>query len=122
MTLKAPAPALVTFVTLCTTAPLPFVPDVSTPVTCTRAHSLPCTVVPMLIVTAPALGAAPSARNRVSRENADPVGAYSCVATCTHVSPHPDRVGAGAVPAGLRWLFTQARTSAFAAGVIDAVG
>jgi hypothetical protein len=71
------------------------------------------------MVTAPLLGAAPMARNSVMRAVGVPVVLHVWVATCTHVSPLPASDGRLAELA--RVLVTQARTSAFAEGVMEAV-
>src|SRR5687767_13823041 len=97
-------------------APDPLVPDVSTPSNSTTDHEqFACTCPPKSMVSAPVDGAAPIARNSVSRRA---VVEFAPVETCTHVSPQPVSVGTAAE---LARLCTKQRISRFAVGVMDAV-
>jgi len=108
-------------VTLCTTAPEPFVPEVSTPPNCSIVQAQPFWVLPApkFMVTAPAVGAAPIALKRVVRAVGAAMVPQATVATRTQVRPLPDNVGvAGVAPLV---FVTQARTRLLAVGVMEAV-
>jgi hypothetical protein len=82
--------------TVCTTAPAPLVPDVSTPVNCSTVQMIDPTTSARLIVSDPAVGEAPSARKTwVLRE---PV-VTSVRSASSHVRPQPATpVTTGATP------------------------
>src|SRR5206468_7175958 len=96
-----------------TTAPEPLVPDVSTPENSTMLHAIDFWVLdPKSMVTAPAVGDAPIARNNEMR-------LPTAVAIPTQVRPFPE--SAGKPGFGVAVLTTQARTRLFAPGAIDCV-
>jgi hypothetical protein len=111
-------PLSVLFVLFCTTAPEPLVPEVSTFPNWWMLHRQPVWVTPpKAMVTAPAVGAAPIALNRVVRYRGVAMVPQVTVFTWTHVSPLPVSVG---VSGGLVLfeLVTQARIRVFAVGVM----
>src|SRR3990167_3341834 len=104
----------------CTIAPLPFVPDVSTPVHSPIAHAhTACVSTPKSIVTAPVVGDATMPRNRVVRYVVVPDSRLT-VATCTHVIPLPVSVGVDPCSGWLTFA-THARISLDPPGLILAV-
>src|SRR3990167_1056598 len=101
----------------CTIAPLPFVPDVSTPFHSPMAQPQACCVsTPKSIVTAPVLGDATMPRNKVVRYDVVPDSKLT-VATSIHVMPLP--LSVGVLPASGALLFaTHARISLERRGLI----
>src|SRR2546425_32339 len=88
-------------------------PDVSTPENSTMLQAIDFWVLdPKSMVTGPAVGDAPIARNSEMR-------LPTAAAMMTQVRPFPDSVGIPGV--GVAVLATHARTSWFAPGAIDAV-
>src|SRR5205809_4200293 len=96
-----------------TIAPEPLVPDVSTPENSTMLQAMDFwDLDPKSMVTGPAVGDAPIARNSEMR-------LPTAAAMMTQVRPFPESVGIPGV--GVAVLATHARTSWFAPGAIDCV-
>src|SRR5206468_8764734 len=82
----------------CLTAPEPLVPDVSTPENSTMLHEMDCWAFEKLMVTLPAVGDAPIARNSVMRSRKVGLPAFqTAVLATTQVRPFPESVGRSGV-------------------------
>src|SRR5207247_1893155 len=85
-------------VAVCTTAPEPLVPDVSTPENSTMLHAMDSWPLEKLMVTLPAVGDAPIARNSVMRSRKVGLPAFqTAVLATTQVRPFPESVGRSGV-------------------------